>query len=163
VKDNSGGRKMRVIEGEMVGKGRKFAVVVSRFNNFVTAKLLDGAIDVLKRHGVKDDDVTVVWVPGSFEMPLIVKKMVQKKNYDAVIAIGALIRGQTPHFEYLSRSVTEALSKIALESETPIAFGIVTAENLEQAIERAGAKAGNKGADAASAALEMVTLLEKVS
>ncbi|MCX7702541.1 MAG: 6,7-dimethyl-8-ribityllumazine synthase [Planctomycetota bacterium] len=153
---------MRVFEGEMSGKGKKFAVVVSRFNNFVTGKLLDGAIDVLKRHGVKEDDVTVVWVPGSFELPLVVKKMAGKKEYDAVIAVGALIRGQTPHFEYLSRSVTEGLSRIALESSKPVAFGIVTAESLEQAIERAGAKGGNKGADAASAALEMVTLLEKI-
>ena len=154
---------MPVIEGEMKGEGRSFAVVVSRFNNFITTRLLDGALDVLRRHGVREDDITVVWAPGSFELPLVVKKMVEKGGYDAVIALGALIRGDTPHFDFIARGVTKALSSITLQSGLPVTFGIITADTLEQAIERAGTKAGNKGADAARAALEMVSLLEKIS
>lgn len=153
---------MHIIEGEMKGEGRSFTIVVSRFNNFITRRLLDGALDVLKRHGVSDDDITVIWVPGSFELPLVVRKVVEKGGCDAVIAVGALIRGETPHFDFIAHEVTKALSSIAVESGLPITFGVVTADTLEQAIERAGTKAGNKGADAARAALEMVSLVEKI-
>jgi len=152
----------KVYEGMLLGEGLKFGVVVSRFNEFVTKKLLDGAQDALLRHGVGEGDIDVAWVPGSFEIPLVAKKLVQTKKYDAIICLGAVIRGETPHHEYIATEVTKGIAKIGLESELPVSFGIITADSLEQAIERAGTKAGNRGADAAVDAIEMANLLKSV-
>ena len=152
----------KVYEGMLLGEGLKFGVVVSRFNEFVTKKLLDGAQDALLRHGVGERDIDVAWVPGSFEIPLVAKKLVQTKKYDAIICLGAVIRGETPHHEYIATEVTKGIAKIGLESELPVSFGIITADSLEQAIERAGTKAGNRGADAAVDAIEMANLLKSV-
>ena len=152
----------KVFEGMLLGEGLKFGVVVSRFNEFVTKKLLDGAQDALLRHGVGEGDIDVAWVPGSFEIPLVAKKLVQTKKYDAIICLGAVIRGETPHHEYIATEVTKGIAKIGLESELPVSFGIITADSLEQAIERAGTKAGNRGADAAVDAIEMANLLKSV-
>ena len=150
-------------QGLLLGKGLKFGVVISRFNEFVTSKLLDGANDALLRHGVDDGDIDVAWVPGSFEIPLIVKKFAQTKRYDAIICLGAVIRGETPHYEYIASEVTKGIAKIGLEAELPVTYGIITADSLEQAIERAGTKAGNKGFDAAVDAIEMANLVKNIS
>jgi len=151
-----------VIEGEIVGKGRKFALVVSRFNDFITDKLVGGALDALLRSGVKDKDINIVKVPGAFEIPLVAKKLVKKKKYDAVICLGAVIRGATPHFEYVSAEVSKGIASVSIESEVPVIFGIITTDTIEQAIERAGTKAGNKGWSSAISALEMANLVEVV-
>jgi len=153
---------MRVFEGNLVGKGLKIAVAVSRFNELITRRLLEGALDVLKRHGVAEADIDVAWTPGAFELPLAVQKLAKSGRYNAVIALGAVIRGSTPHFEYVAREVSKGLAEVALRSEVPVTFGVVTADTLEQAIERAGTKAGNKGADAARSAIEMANLLKKL-
>jgi len=147
----------------LLGEGLKFSVVVSRFNEFVTRKLLDGAQDGLLRHGVKEGDIDVAWVPGSFEIPLITSKLARTNKYDAIICLGAVIRGETPHYEYIATEVTKGIAKIGLETGLPITYGIITADSLEQAIERAGTKAGNKGFDAAVDAIEMANLLKSVS
>jgi 6,7-dimethyl-8-ribityllumazine synthase len=152
----------KVFEGMLLGEGLKFGVVISRFNEFVTKKLLDGAQDALLRHGVSEGDIDVAWVPGSFEIPLVVKKLAQTKKYNAIICLGAVIRGETPHHEYIATEVTKGIAKIGLESELPVSYGIITADSLEQAIERAGTKAGNRGADAAVDAIEMANLLKSV-
>jgi 6,7-dimethyl-8-ribityllumazine synthase len=146
----------------LLGEGLKFGVVVSRFNEFVTRKLLDGAQDALLRHGVREGDIDVAWVPGSFEIPLIVKKLAQSKKYSAIVCLGAVIRGETPHYEYIASEVTKGIAKIGLETGLPITYGIITADSLEQAIERAGTKAGNKGFDAAVDAIEMANLLKSI-
>jgi len=146
----------------LLGEGLKFGVVVSRFNEFVTRKLLDGAQDALLRHGVSQGDIDIAWVPGSFEIPLIVGKLARTKKYDAVICLGAVIRGETPHYEYIATEVTKGIAKIGLETGLPITYGIITADSLEQAIERAGTKAGNKGFDAAVDAIEMANLLKSM-
>ena len=151
----------RVIEGDLQGQGVKVAVVVSRFNSFITERLLEGALDALRRHGVEEKSITVVKVPGSFEIPLGVRRAAGSK-VDAVIALGALIRGGTPHFDYLSAEVTKGVAQVMLETGVPVAFGVLTTDTVEQAIERAGTKAGNKGAEAAQSALEMVSLLRKM-
>ena len=153
---------MRVFEGKLVGKGLRFGIVVSRFNELITRRLLEGALDVLRRHDVKDDDVDVVWTPGAFEVPLAAQKLAESKRYDAVIALAAVIRGSTPHFEYIAKEVSKGLAEVALRSGVPVAFGVVTADTLEQAVERAGTKAGNKGADAARSAIEMANLLKQL-
>lgn len=153
---------MKVIQGELQAKGLKFAIVVSRFNDFITSKLLDGAVDALLRHGTKDEDIEVVKVPGSFEIPLAAKKMALKGTYNAIICIGTVIRGATPHFEYVAAEVSKGIASVSLETGVPIAFGIITSDTIEQAVERAGAKSGNKGFDAAITAIEMAQVLKKL-
>jgi len=153
----------KLFEGMLLGKGLKFGVVISRFNEFITNKLLEGARDALLRHGVNDDDIEIAWVPGSFEIPLVAKKLAGTGRYDAVICLGAVIRGATPHFEYVASEVTKGIAKIGLEHELPVSYGIITADSIEQAIERAGTKAGNKGYDAAVNAIEMANLLKNIS
>lgn len=152
----------KIVEANLIAKGKKFALVVSRFNDFITERLVGGAVDALVRCGAKDDDIEVVKVPGAFEIPLIAKKMAQKKKYDAVICLGAVIRGATPHFDYVSAEVSKGIAVVSIESEIPVIFGIITTDTLEQAIERAGTKSGNKGFSAAMAAVEMANLLEAV-
>jgi len=144
--------------GKLVGEGLKFGVVVSRFNEFITSKLLDGAQDTLARHGVKEADVDVAWTPGSFEIPLIAKKMAKSGRYDAIICLGAVIRGGTPHFDYIAAEVSKGIANVSLESGIPVILGVITADTLEQAIERAGTKSGNYGSQAALHAIEMANL-----
>ncbi len=151
-----------IMEGQLLGEGRKFALIVSRFNDFISDRLMGGALDALLRSGVKDEDIDIVKVPGSFEIPLVAKKMVNKKKYDAVICLGAVIRGATPHFEYVSAEVSKGIATVSIESEVPVIFGIITTDTIEQAIERAGTKAGNKGWSSAMSALEMANLVEVV-
>jgi 6,7-dimethyl-8-ribityllumazine synthase len=151
------------IEGMLVGKGLRFGLVVARFNEFITQKLLDGAQDALVRHGVAATDIDVAWVPGSFEIPLIAKKLVQTKRYDAVICLGAVIRGDTPHFDYISAEVTKGVAMVGLETGLPVIYGMVTADTLEQAIGRAGTKEGNQGFKAAVSAIEMANLVKGIA
>ncbi len=152
----------KIITGNMIAKDKKFGIVVSRFNEFVSSKLLDGAMDTLLKHGVKEDDISVVWVPGSFEMPLLAKKMAGSGNYNALICLGTIIRGETPHFEFIASETAKGVAKVALDSDIPCAFGVITADNLEQALDRAGTKSGNKGRDAARTAIEMSNLYSMV-
>jgi 6,7-dimethyl-8-ribityllumazine synthase len=152
----------KVIEGHLVGTGLKMAIVVSRFNEFITGKLLSGAEDALKRHGVKDEDVTIVWVPGAFEIPLAAKKLAQSGAYDAIITLGTVIRGATPHFDYVSNEVAKGVASTGMESGIPVIFGVLTTDTIEQAIERAGTKAGNKGWDSAVGAIEMGNLYRQL-
>jgi 6,7-dimethyl-8-ribityllumazine synthase len=149
---------VRILEGNLIGQGLKMAIVVGRFNEFITSKLLSGALDALKRHGVEEDNVTVAWVPGAFEIPHVVKKLAASGKYDAVIALGAVIRGSTPHFDYVSGEVAKGIANVSLTENTPAIFGVLTTDSIEQAIERAGTKAGNKGWDAATSAIEMANL-----
>ena len=149
-------------EAKLIAEGKKFALVVSRFNDFITEKLLSGALDALVRSGAADEDLEVVKVPGAFEIPLVAKKMANTKRFDAVICLGAVIRGSTPHFEYVSAEVSKGVAMASMESEIPIIFGVITTDTIEQAIERAGAKAGNKGWSAAIAAVEMANLFELI-
>jgi len=142
-----------------VAKGKNFGIVVSRFNEFISQKLLDGALDVLRRHDADEDRIEIFWVPGSFEIPFVARKMALSKKYDAILCLGAVIRGDTPHFDYIASQVAKGIAQTALATGVPTLFGIITADNLEQAIERAGTKAGNKGADAALSAIEMVNLV----
>jgi 6,7-dimethyl-8-ribityllumazine synthase len=151
---------MKTIEGKLNGAGLKFALVVSRFNSFITERLLEGALDCLRRQGVAEDDLMVARVPGAWEIPVVVKRLAQAKAYDGVICLGAVIRGSTPHFDYVAAEVSKGIAQVSLESGMPISFGILTTDTLEQAIERAGSKAGNKGFAAAEAAIEMVNLLK---
>jgi len=158
-----GGDQMpNIMEGRLLGEGRKFALIVSRFNDFISDRLMGGALDALLRSGVKDEDIDIVKVPGAFEIPLVAKMMVNKKKYDAVICLGAVIRGATPHFEYVSAEVSKGIATVSIESEVPVIFGIITTDTIEQAIERAGTKAGNKGWSSAMSALEMANLVEVV-
>ena len=150
-------------EGNLIGKGLRFGVVVSRFNEFITGKLVDGTKDALTRHGVADTDVEIAWVPGSFEIPLIAQKLAESKRYDAVICLSAVIRGSTPHFDYVAAEVSKGIAAVGLNTGVPVLFGVITAENLEQAIERAGTKMGNKGFDAAVAAIEMANLVKNLT
>jgi len=152
----------KVYEGKISAEGKRFALVVSRFNDFISDRLLAGAVDALVRHGARDEDIDIAKVPGSFEIPLIAKKMAQKEKYDAVICLGAVIRGSTPHFEYVSAEVSKGVALVGLESGIPVIFGVITTDTLEQAIERAGTKAGNKGWSAAMAAMEMADLATSV-
>jgi 6,7-dimethyl-8-ribityllumazine synthase len=151
-----------VYEGKISGEGKKFAVIVSRFNDFISDRLLNGALDALARHGANDEDIDIVKVPGSFEIPLMAKKMAQKEKHDAIICLGAVIRGSTPHFEYVSAEVSKGVALVGLESGIPVIFGVITTDTLEQAIERAGLKSGNKGWAAAVAAMEMANLMDSV-
>ncbi|HZG60361.1 6,7-dimethyl-8-ribityllumazine synthase [Bacillus alveayuensis] len=150
---------LKVIEGNLVGTGLKIGIVVSRFNEFITGKLLSGAMDGLKRHGVDENDITVAWVPGAFEIPLIAKKMAESGKFDAVITLGAVIRGATSHYDYVCNEVAKGVSHAALSTGTPVIFGVLTTDTIEQAIERAGTKAGNKGWEAAVSAIEMANVL----
>ena len=152
----------KTIEGMLIGKGKRFAVAVSRFNELITKKLLDGALDGLVRHGVNPNDIDVVWVPGAFEIPLVAKKLANSKKYGAVITVAAVIRGNTPHFDYVSAEITKGVAAVSLESQVPVIFGVLTTDTIEQAIERAGTKAGNKGFDAAMTAIEMADLLGRL-
>jgi 6,7-dimethyl-8-ribityllumazine synthase len=152
----------KILEAKLFAEGKKFAIVVSRFNDFITDRLVGGAVDALERSGALDDDIEIVKVPGAFEIPLIAKKMAQKGSYHAVIGLGAVIRGATPHFDYVSAEVSKGIAMVSMESEIPVIFGILTTDTIEQAIERAGTKAGNKGWDAAMSAVEMANLMEVV-
>ncbi|MBR2757650.1 MAG: 6,7-dimethyl-8-ribityllumazine synthase [Exiguobacterium sp.] len=149
-------------EGNLVGEGLKIGIVVGRFNDLITMRLLDGAKDALKRHGVKEEDVSLAFVPGAFELPLVAKKMAMSKKYDAVITLGAVIRGATPHFDYVCNEAAKGIAQASYQSEVPVIFGVLTTETIEQAIERAGTKAGNKGWEAATSAIEMANLLKQV-
>ena len=153
----------KLFEGMLVGKGLKFGVVVSRFNEFITKKLIEGAQDALLRHGVNEEDIEVVWVPGSFEIPLIAKKLAETNKYNAVVCLAAVIRGGTPHFEYVASEVTRGIGRVSLETGLPVTYGVITADTLEQAIERAGAKEGNKGFHAAVNAIEMANLVKNIT
>lgn len=153
---------LKQFEGHLYAKGFRFGLVVSRFNEFISGKLLTGALDALKRHEAQEEDIEVAWVPGAFEIPLVAKKMVKSGRYDAVICLGAVIRGDTPHFDYVAAEVSKGIALVGLETEIPVLFGIVTSDTLEQAIERAGTKAGNKGWDAALGAIEMVNLVKQI-
>lgn len=149
-------------EGKLLGEGLKFGLVISRFNEFISKKLLEGAQDALLRHGVKEEDIEIAWTPGSFEIPLVASKLAQTKKYDAVICLAAVVRGGTPHFEYIAAEVTKGIAKVGLETGLPVIYGVITADTLEQAIERAGTKMGNKGFDAAMSAIEMANLLRSI-
>ena len=151
-----------LFEGVLLGEGLKFGVVVSRFNEFITKKILEGAQDALIRHGVNQEDIDVAWVPGAFEIPLVAMKLAQTKKYDAIICLGTVVRGATPHFEYIAAEVTKGIARVGLESGLPVSYGVITADTLEQAIERAGTKAGNRGFDAAVNAIEMANLLKNI-
>ena len=153
---------MKTLEGQLKADKLKFGIIVGRFNEFISSKLLSGSIDCLVRHGADNDDITVAWVPGAFEIPLVAKKMAATGKYDAIICLGAVIRGATPHFDYVCAEVSKGIASVSLQYETPVAFGVLTTENIEQAVERAGTKAGNKGVDAAMAAIEMADLLKNI-
>ncbi len=152
----------KIIEGNLTAKGFSFGIIVSRFNSFISDRLLEGALDTLVRHGADEEKITVVKAPGAFEIPLVAKKMATAGKYDALICLGAVIRGGTPHFEYVSAEVTKGIATVSLQAEVPIAFGVLTTDSVEQAIERAGTKAGNKGVEATLSAIEMVNLLGEV-
>jgi 6,7-dimethyl-8-ribityllumazine synthase len=152
----------KVIEGKIVAKGMKFAIVASRFNDFISGRLIDGAVDALVRAGADEKDITVYKVPGAFELPHAAKRLVKNTAFDAVICVGAVIRGATPHFEYVSAEVSKGIANVGLEADIPVVFGVLTTDTIEQAIERAGTKSGNKGADAAIAAIEMVDLFRQM-
>ena len=153
---------IETIEGDLVVKGGKFGIVFSRFNSYIGESLLQGAIDTLVRHGGKQQDITVVRVPGAYELPIAAQRMARSKKYDAIIAIGIVIRGGTPHFEYVAGEATKGLAQVSMNEDVPVAFGLLTTDSIEQAIERAGTKAGNKGAEAAMSAIEMVNLLKQM-
>lgn len=153
---------MKKLEGKLDAGNHKFGIIVGRFNEFIGSKLLDGALDALKRHGASEDNIEIAWTPGAFEIPLIAKKMAKSKKYDAVICLGAVIRGATPHFDYVSAEVSKGIAHVTLETEVPVIFGILTTDNIEQAIERAGTKSGNKGFDVAVTAIEMVNLIKTI-
>ncbi|BBM52853.1 6,7-dimethyl-8-ribityllumazine synthase [Leptotrichia trevisanii] len=153
---------MRTFEGKFDGRDVKIAIVAGRFNEFITSKLVGGALDVLKRNDVSEENIDIAWVPGAFEIPLIAKKLANTQKYDAIITLGAVIKGSTPHFDYVCAEVSKGVAQISLQSELPIIFGVLTTNNIEEAIERAGTKAGNKGADAAFSAIEMINLIKEI-
>jgi len=153
---------VKTIEGQLTTQDEKFCIIISRFNEFIGSKLLSGAIDELTRHGVAKDNITVVWAPGAFEIPLLAQKVAQSGKYNAIITLGAVIKGSTPHFDYVSAEVSKGVASVSLQTGIPVIFGVLTTDNLEQAIERAGTKAGNKGSDAAKSAIEMANLIRLV-
>ena len=153
---------MKILEGNLVAQNIKVALVASRFNEFIVSKLISGAVDGLKRHNVSDDDITLAWVPGAFEIPLIASKLAKSGKYDAVICLGAVIRGETPHYDYVCNEVSKGVAHVSLETGIPVLFGVLTTDTIEQAIERAGTKAGNKGYDCALSAIEMVNLSREI-
>lgn len=153
---------MKTLEGKLTAKNMKIAIVVARFNEFITSKLLSGCIDCLIRHEAADEDLTVAWVPGAFEIPMAAKKLAESGKYDAVICLGAVIRGATPHFDYVCAEASKGIAQISMQTGVPVAFGVLTTENIQQAVERAGTKAGNKGVDCAMTAMEMVNLFKEM-
>lgn len=153
---------MKTFEGKLISQGQKYAIIVGRFNEFIGGKLLSGAIDGLVRHGVDESDIEIAWVPGAYEIPLVAKKMAKSGKYDGVITLGAVIRGSTPHFDYVANEVSKGVASVSLDSEVPVVFGVLTTDTIEQAIERAGTKAGNKGYEAAVTAIEMANLLAQL-
>ena len=153
---------VKVIKADLIAKGKRFGIIASRFNDFITKDLIDGCLDTLLRHGARDEDISVTWVPGAFEIPLTAQKLTKSKSMDAVICLGAVIRGSTPHFEYIASEAAKGIARVCLDSGLPVIFGIITADTIEQAIERAGTKEGNKGRDAALNAIEMANLTEKL-
>jgi len=152
----------KIVEGNLIAKGKKFGIVASRFNDFMTKELISGCIDALIRHGVEEKDLSVTWVPGAFEIPLVALKLAESKAYDAVICLGTVIRGSTPHFDYIASEVAKGVSRVSLDTGVPVIFGVITADTIEQAVERSGAKDGNKGVDAALSAIEMANLLKQI-
>lgn len=152
---------MQIFEGQLVSQGQKFGIVVARFNDFIGSKLLSGAKDALLRHGAEEHDIEIAWVPGAFEIPLVAKKMANTNKYDAVICLGAVIRGSTSHYDYVCNEVSKGIAKVTLDTDVPVIFGVLTTDTIEQAIERAGTKAGNKGFEAAVTAIEMASLLKQ--
>ncbi|MFC1590656.1 6,7-dimethyl-8-ribityllumazine synthase [Candidatus Omnitrophota bacterium] len=153
---------VNVRKGELTAKGKSFAIIVSRFNEFISSRMLEGCLDTLTRHGATDTNQTVYWVPGAFEIPAVAGKLAKSKKYDGVICLGAIIRGSTPHFDYIASEASKGIAKVSMEANIPCAFGVITADTLEQAIERAGTKDGNKGRDAALSAIELANLYEKI-
>ena len=153
---------MRTFEGKFDGRDVRIAIVAGRFNEFITSKLVGGALDVLKRNDVSEENIDIAWVPGAFEIPLIAKKLANTQKYDAIITLGAVIKGSTPHFDYVCSEVSKGVAQISLQSELPVIFGVLTTNNIEEAIERSGTKAGNKGADAAFSAIEMINLIKEI-
>lgn len=153
---------MKVIEGKLTTNNERFCIVISRFNEFIGSKLLSGAIDELKRHGISEDGIEIVWTPGAFEIPLVAKRCAKTGKYNAIIALGAIIKGSTSHYDYVCAELSKGIAQVGLETEVPVLFGVLTTENIEQAIERAGTKAGNKGSDVAKAAIEMANLLKEI-
>ncbi len=154
---------MNILEGNLISDGAKIGIVVARFNEFITSKLLGGALDTLKRHGIEDGCIDVAWVPGAFEIPLIASKMANSGKYDAVICLGAIIRGSTSHYDLVCNEAAKGIAQVSLQSGIPVMFGVITTENIEQAIERAGSKAGNKGSECAEGAIEMINLIRSIS
>ena len=152
----------KIIEGNMIAKGRKFAIVASRFNDFLTKELVSACVDTLVRHGASDADLTIAWVPGAFEIPLVAQRLAKAKSYDAVICLGTVIRGATPHFDYIASEVAKGIASVSQDTGIPVIFGVITADTVEQGVERAGTKDGNKGRDAALSAIEMVNLLNQL-
>lgn len=153
---------VKTFEGNLIAKGKKFGIIASRFNDFITKELVSGCVDTLVRHGTSNEDLTVAWVPGAFEIPLIAQKLAKSKSYDALICLGTVIRGSTPHFEYIASEVAKGIAKVSQDTGLPVIFGVITADTIEQAVERAGTKEGNKGRDAALNAIEMANLIDKV-
>jgi 6,7-dimethyl-8-ribityllumazine synthase len=152
----------KVIQGTMNATGKKVGLVVSRFNEFITGKLIDGAVDTLVRHGVQEENIEIVWVPGAFEIPAVTRRLAKKKKHDALICLGCVIRGDTPHFDYIAAEASKGIASVGFESDMPVVFGVLTTDTIEQAIERAGSKAGNKGSDAAVAAIELMSLYQQI-
>ena len=153
---------VKTAEGNLIAKGKKFAIIASRFNDFITKELVSGCLDTLTRHGVNNEDLSITWVPGAFEVPLLAQKLAKSKSYDALICLGTVIRGSTPHFDYIASEVAKGIAKVSLDTGLPVIFGIITADTIEQAVERAGTKEGNKGRDAALSAIEMANLLAQI-
>ena len=152
----------KILEGNLIARGKKFGIIASRFNDFITKELVSGCLDTLLRHGAKDEDLVVTWVPGAFEIPTLAQRMSKSKSYDALICLGTIIRGSTPHFEYIAQEVAKGIARVSQDTGLPVTFGIITADTIEQAIERCGTKDGNKGRDAALNAIEMANLLEVI-
>jgi len=152
----------KVIEGNLIAKGKKFGIIASRFNDFITKELVSGCLDILVRHGAEDKDLVVTWTPGAFEIPLVAQKLARSKSFDAVICLGTVIRGSTPHFDYIASGVAKGIARVSQDTGLPVIFGIITADTIEQAVERAGTKEGNKGRDAALSAIEMANLLAQL-
>ena len=153
---------VKITEGNLIAKGKKFAIIASRFNDFITKELVSGCLDTLTRHGVNNEDLSITWVPGAFEVPLLAQRLAKSKLYDALICLGTVIRGSTPHFDYIASEVAKGIAKVSLDTGLPVIFGIITADTIEQAVERAGTKEGNKGRDAALSAIEMANLLAQI-
>ena len=162
IKKHQKNKYMKVIEGKLIAEGQKIAIVAGRFNEIITNKLLGGAVDAFKRHGGEEENIDLAWVPGAFEIPLVAKKLAESKKYDAVICLGAVIRGATPHFDMVANETTKGIAAAGLQTGVPIIFGVLTTDNIEQAVERAGSKAGNKGFEAVTTAIEMVNLMKQI-